>query len=80
MSNLNQHTDRSPDGKLLRSKFRCHRGPRFPSSTPKWWRRLFMTARYVSNGCKSTRNRLTRGDRLDHASAGACSVSPSTDA
>lgn len=44
MSNLNQHVDRGPDGKLLRSKFRCRDGgPRFPSGTPKWWRRLHMT-------------------------------------
>lgn len=43
MSNLNQHADRGADGRLLRGKYRCGYGPQFPSGTPKWWRRLFMT-------------------------------------
>lgn len=53
MSNLNQHADRGPDGKLLRSKFRSYRGPRFPSGTPKWWRRLYMTRprRHANAAC-----------------------------
>lgn len=53
MSNLNQHADRGADGKLLRSKFRCHHGPRFPSGTPKWWRKLHMTRpqRHANAAC-----------------------------
>jgi hypothetical protein len=43
MSNLNQHSDRDADGKLLRRKFRSCYGSRFPSGTPKWWRKLHMT-------------------------------------
>lgn len=53
MSNLNQHSDRGADGKLLRGKYRSHHGVRCPNGTPKWWRRLFMTRprRHANAAC-----------------------------
>lgn len=64
MSNLNQHADRGSNGKLLRGKFRSHFGPNFPSGTPKWWRRLFMTRprRHANAACCA---RITKGENPD---------------
>ncbi len=42
MSNMNQHSDRGTDGKLLRSYHRSSGVP-FPRGTPKWWRKLHMS-------------------------------------
>jgi len=41
MSTTNKAQDRGPDGKLLR-KYRRTYTPNF-ASTPRWWRKLFMT-------------------------------------
>jgi hypothetical protein len=42
MSTTDKTTDRGPDGRLRRD-YRRFYGPRFPSGTPKWWRKLHMT-------------------------------------
>ncbi|MFQ5545292.1 MAG: hypothetical protein ACE5FE_04855 [Acidiferrobacterales bacterium] len=42
MSTTNKSRDRGPGGRLL-GKYRRRYGPHFPSGTPKWWRKLFMT-------------------------------------
>lgn len=67
MSNLNQHADRAADGNLLRGKYRGRsRGPRFPSGTPKWWRRLFMTRprRHANTACCARAMQATDPDAI----------------
>lgn len=63
MSTTHRYLDREPDGRLLR-KYRRWYGPAFPSGTPKWWRKLYMTRprrRENRNLC----HRILRGGEYD---------------
>ncbi len=43
MSRTHRYRDRGDDGKLPRKYRYPYSSVRFPSGTPKWWRKLYMT-------------------------------------